>query len=169
MAVSVEPNINPISSGGSVRIPSAFAGIYGLKPSFHRLPYGGAKNSLLGLEGIISALGPMSPDLDALQTFCSAILDQQPWKNDEACLPIAWRPDEALEWKKKKPVFGYFTGNELFKQASPSVERAVQDTVAKLRSRGYECKQIEMKFADEASQLNVGFCFQSGALHPPHC
>jgi amidase len=33
--------------GGSIRIPSAFNALYGLRPSYHRIPYGGGKSSIL--------------------------------------------------------------------------------------------------------------------------
>jgi amidase len=34
--------------GGSVRIPAAYNGLYGLHLSLHRLPYAGARDTLLG-------------------------------------------------------------------------------------------------------------------------
>jgi amidase len=33
--------------GGSIRIPSAYCGIYGMRPSYHRVPYAGAMNSMV--------------------------------------------------------------------------------------------------------------------------
>ena len=34
--------------GGSVRIPAAFNGLWGLRPSAHRMPYEGSENTYLG-------------------------------------------------------------------------------------------------------------------------
>jgi amidase len=55
---------------GSVRIPSSHCGLYGLKPTFGRVPYTGAVSS----EGVIDHLGPITASItdNALLLECIA-------------------------------------------------------------------------------------------------
>ncbi|KAI9031140.1 general amidase [Hyaloraphidium curvatum] len=139
--------------GGSIRIPSAFNSLYGLKPSYNRLPYGLAANSLLGQESIVSALGPISEDLAACEIFVRAVLGQEPWQHDPSCLRIPWNEAAAGSLEGRKPVFGYLVGDGNLDRVTPPVERAVTDTVAKLKAAGYEVKPFEMVGRNEGALL----------------
>lgn len=46
--------------GGSIRVPSAFNFLYGIKPSHGRLPYAKMANSMVGQETVHSVVGPMT-------------------------------------------------------------------------------------------------------------
>ncbi|KAI0893763.1 amidase signature domain-containing protein [Annulohypoxylon nitens] len=50
---------------GSVRIPSSFSGVFGLKPTFGLVPYTGAAS----MSPMIDHLGPIAPSLEAIATL----------------------------------------------------------------------------------------------------
>ncbi|TCD71441.1 hypothetical protein EIP91_010147 [Steccherinum ochraceum] len=86
--------------GGSVRIPSAFCGLYTLRPSYERLPYANAVNAQEGQESISSVLGPMANSLSAVRRFTKAVLDAKPapWDRDPLVPRKPWSHREyALE------------------------------------------------------------------------
>ncbi|KAG7144762.1 Acetamidase like protein [Verticillium longisporum] len=68
--------------GGSVRFPSGFNGLYGLRPSSGRFPYEGMANSMDGQSSVLSVLGPMAHSIEAVKVFTEAVLSQQPWLHD---------------------------------------------------------------------------------------
>ena len=79
--------------GGSVRIPAAFCGLYGLRPSYGRIPYAGAANSLEGQDSVLSVLGPMCNSLTGVKAFMQAVISQRPWSKDPLAVRKSW--DEA--------------------------------------------------------------------------
>ncbi|KAF8332353.1 amidase [Cantharellus anzutake] len=117
--------------GGSVRIPTVFTGLYGLRPSTHRLPYWGLVNSCLGQESIHSVLGPMAPSLTALREFTKAVIDRKPWLKDPTCVKIPW--DQAAEnlsdhgGSGAQLCFAFMWDNGIVKP-TPPVTRALEIT-----------------------------------------
>lgn len=86
--------------GGSVRIPAAFNGVFGLRPSAGRMPYEGAANSIDGQNTLLSVIGPMATSVGSLKLLFKAVLSQKPWLYDPLALPLPWRYDIEKETQK---------------------------------------------------------------------
>lgn len=87
--------------GGSVRVPAAFCGSYGFKPSSCRIPTSGIKAAGMGQESVKGVLGPLaSSSIDDLDLFQRAILDQEPWDVDTSLMPLPWRRVKQAEVQK---------------------------------------------------------------------
>ncbi|PCH36161.1 general amidase [Wolfiporia cocos MD-104 SS10] len=76
--------------GGSLRIPTAYNGLYGLKPSALRMPLSGVVSSIQGQDSVLSSLGPMANTLSGLKAFMEAIFSQEPWMKDPLVAPMPW-------------------------------------------------------------------------------
>lgn len=64
--------------GGSIRSPSANCGVYGLRPSSYRIPFGGLSYTMAGEEQIVAVLGPLSTSLEGVKLFMKTIIDAKP-------------------------------------------------------------------------------------------
>ncbi|KIL61303.1 hypothetical protein M378DRAFT_861123 [Amanita muscaria Koide BX008] len=79
--------------GGSVRVPAAFNGLYGFRPSCNRVPYAGCVNTLDGQESILSVLGPMSSSMEGIRLFMKNVVSAQSWNSDPMVLRMKWSED----------------------------------------------------------------------------
>lgn len=78
--------------GGSVRVPAANNGLYGLKPTAKRLGVAGMTAAMGGSEGILATYGPIATDRETIDLFMEVVLDGQPWKTDPSLETRPWTP-----------------------------------------------------------------------------
>ncbi|KZT57365.1 general amidase [Calocera cornea HHB12733] len=125
--------------GGSIRNPAAVNGLYGLRPSYDRIPYEGAVNSGQGQEAISSVLGPMTRHVSGLKAFTKAVLDAKPWTRDPYCVRKPW--DEASyalaeHGRGEKLCFAIMWDDGIVRPLPP-VRRALQRAKAALEAAGH--------------------------------
>ncbi|PWY91979.1 amidase [Aspergillus sclerotioniger CBS 115572] len=116
-------------SPGGIRVPAAFNGLYGIRPSVGRMPYEGAANSGDGQNVVLSVIGPLATTAKGLTLLFKSVLGQSPWLGDPGVLEIPWR-EEGL-------AFGImYDDGEI--EPHPPIKRAlkiVEDTVRGLGHR----------------------------------
>lgn len=122
--------------GGSIRIPAAFNGLFGLRPSSGRLPYQGIANSMDGQNTVLSVIGPLSASVPSLQLMIKAILSQQPWLHDPLVHEIPWRPDQEDDVVSKKLTFGVLAHDGVC-TPFPPVQRAIAMAVQAVQAKGH--------------------------------
>lgn len=119
--------------GGSLRIPAACTGIFTLRPSFGRFTTQRCRSGLAGQEAVMSVNGPMARTLEDITLFAKTVVDAEPWQVDAKVLPIPWR---AVERKKKLKIAVLWNDGMVI--PTPPVERALKETVEKLKKAGHE-------------------------------
>ncbi|KAG1754892.1 amidase signature domain-containing protein [Suillus paluster] len=77
--------------GGSIRIPAAHCGLYGLKGSVARLPHSGLLGSHDGMDAIVGCVGPLATSARDLELFCRVMLDAKPWLDEPPLLEMPWK------------------------------------------------------------------------------
>ncbi|KAI9374808.1 Acetamidase [Aspergillus egyptiacus] len=126
--------------GGSIRVPSAFNFLYGLRPSHGRMPYAKMANSMEGQETVHSVVGPIAHSAEDLRLFTKSVLSQEPWKYDSKVIPMPWRQSEADAVTAKIQSGGLtvgvynFDGNVL---PHPPILRGIEMAVSALKKNGH--------------------------------
>ena len=128
--------------GGSIRIPAAFNGLYGIRPSSGRLPYEGMANSMDGQNSVLSVVGPLSPSVSSLQLLIKSLLSRSPWLHDPLVHEIPWREESANLSQPSTLSFAVLRTDGTV-TPHPPVSRAVNTVVSSLEKKGH--RVIEWK------------------------
>lgn len=132
--------------GGSIRVPSAFNGIFGLRPSSGRLPYEGVANSMDGQNIVLSVVGPMATSARSLKLLAKAVLMQSPWKYDPLVHELPWRSSieravqELIDGDPCALTFGIMHHDDVV-LPQPPVTRAVHLLERMLRRRSHQVSE----------------------------
>lgn len=151
-AAAVAAGYGPLSlgtdGGGSIRIPAGFSGIYGLKPSFGRVPA-----YPLSPFGTVAHVGPMTRTVEDSALMMNAIA--RPDARDWTSLPYEERDytkklGKGIEGMKIafSPALGYV-------EVDAEIAKAVKKAVKVLEELGAEVTQVDPGFADPAACFRV--------------
>src|SRR5262249_46322643 len=127
--------------GGSIRIPSHFCGIHGMRPTSFRLPRGGTMRTLLGFEAFLTQAGPIGRHAEDLWLALQILTDNASdgyVAGDVTPAPI---PDPATVRVEKLKIAAW-TDDGVF-APSPAVVRAVREAAAALREQGAEVIELD--------------------------
>ncbi|CAI7623513.1 unnamed protein product [Penicillium bialowiezense] len=120
--------------GGSIRIPAHCCGLYGFKPSTQRVPNGGMRVcNTSGMKFILSCAGPLSTDLNGIETFFRSVFEAQPARLDSTILDIPWREVPV----KSTLRIGVVPESSIF-PLHPPVRRVLAEAVCLLEAQGHQ-------------------------------
>ncbi|PSQ76740.1 MAG: Asp-tRNA(Asn)/Glu-tRNA(Gln) amidotransferase subunit GatA [Bacteroidetes bacterium QH_7_62_13] len=125
-------------TGGSVRQPSAFCGVVGLKPTYGRV----SRSGLVAFASSLDVIGPMANSVEDVATLLNVIAGEDP--NDSTSAPVEV-PDytDALTGEVEGLRIGlpdeYFTEG-----LDEDVRQMVRDRVATLEDRGADVQRISL-------------------------
>lgn len=131
--------------GGSVRIPAAFNGLFGIRPTSGRIPYEGTANSMDGQNSVLSVIGPLATSARSMKMLFQSILSTCPWLHDPLNVELPWRhelEDEVLSLVKNSSAtsgqgqlaFGIMHDDGIVRPQPPVARglRIVEETLIKL-------------------------------------
>uniref|UniRef100_A0A0K0FN21 fatty acid amide hydrolase n=1 Tax=Strongyloides venezuelensis TaxID=75913 RepID=A0A0K0FN21_STRVS len=158
--------------GGSIRIPAAYSGICGIKPSHLRFCSYPMTTSVPGRPLINASAGPMSKYVDGLVDICKVFFDATKKdvvrNTDPYIVPVPW-DEEQFQSKGKVITIGMYTYDGNF-ECLPSVVRTVEEAGNYLKSvvdedgkRKYIIKQfIPPDIPDAFGAFLKGACVDGG-------
>lgn len=132
--------------GGSIRIPAAFNGLYGLKPSAGRLIYQGLANSMDGQNSVLSVVGPLARSVATLRLMVKSLLKLEPWLRDPLVHEMPWRDDheqqildhiDAKQSQTPRLAFGIMRHDDVV-NPQPPIQRAMDIVENVLKKLGHK-------------------------------
>jgi amidase len=148
--------------GGSIRVPAMCGGLYGIKPSFQRVPYAGQENGTGGGTSKIAlspSAGPIAGSLRDCELFLQVISDAMPWERDPSTAYGLWDEQGGIA---KNPVLGVIRTDGVITPLPP-VSKVLDETVQKLRKSGIEVIEIDAPDFKKCQSLANGFFGVDGA------
>ena len=123
-------------TGGSVRQPASFCGVYGLKPTYGAI----SRYGLVSYASSLDVIGIMSRSLQVIEEVFKAArgIDTR----DQTSIEYLASDELKLP---EKPVFSIIKNLE---GLSEEVEKAYRKAVAVLKEKGYEVREIELPVLD---------------------
>jgi len=136
-------------TGGSVRIPSAFCGLTGFKPTARRVPTMGA----FPLSGSLDSIGPLAASVNCCATVDAVLTGQAlvapaPARTEHLRLAVA--------------------GNTVLEGADETVRTAFAKAIQALRRAGAQVEMLELPEFSRLADINRqgGFvCAEAWAIH----
>lgn len=149
--------------GGSIRVPAAACGVYGLKPTAFRVPTRGWSSTPPGADPIPTVLGPMCVSLSGVELFMKTVLDAQPWLQEPSLVPMPWREDVKVRPTKDKRLrFGIMRHDGVV-TPHPPVSRVLNEFAARIATlENVEVVDVKPYKHDEAWAIVSSLYFTDG-------
>jgi fatty acid amide hydrolase len=149
--------------GGSIRVPSHFSGIIGLKPTAGRLEMSDVPPDLYptGQEAVLYQPGPMARSVEDLRLVMEVLVEER--ASDEPWLvpPVPWHDPEDVDVSDLR--IAMYTKDGYFKP-SPPLRRAVEEVAEAMRLRGATVEPFEPPDVHEAMRLFLGLISADGGI-----
>jgi len=154
-AASVACGMGPVAQGsdggGSIRHPACFCGIFGLKPSFGRVPiYPNTFHS----GQTLSVIGPIVRYVSDAALMLDVM--KGPFEGDKHSLPEDHiRYSEHINDKPDKLKIGYTTDLGYAKEIDTEVEKTFINSVHKFESFGWDVEEAKFKEFDPSTAFGT--------------
>ena len=150
--------------GGSIRIPAMCNGLYGIKPSWQRIPCAGQEGGVpLGSSkmALPASAGPLAHSMRDLELFFSAVSSQSPWEIDPDVSPSPWTSLSTIS--KSCPTISIVRRDGVI-DPLPPIQHLLDEVVSTLRASKIEIVEMDITplFSQCQSLANALFSIDGG-------
>ncbi len=163
-AVCAAAGIGPIHQGsdgaGSVRMPAAFCGVFGLKPSYGRIPYWPQPNN-----GLISHVGPLTRTVADAALMLTALAGP----DDRDVSSLEAQPDDFLD-RLDEGIAGLrvaYSANLGYLRVDPEVAAPVRDAALAFGNLGCSVEEVNPGWGDPIEMEHCHFASNFAASVGP--
>jgi aspartyl-tRNA(Asn)/glutamyl-tRNA(Gln) amidotransferase subunit A len=145
-------------TGGSIRVPSAFCGIVGLKPTFARVSVFGT----MPLSPSLDHVGPMARSVADVALLLGLIAGRDPLDPASSAKPV-----EDYRGGLKKPLKKFRLGRpheHYWEKLDPEVRRAAESAVREMEKRGATVSEVSLPALKESIDAGTNVSLAE-ALH----
>jgi amidase len=148
--------------GGFIRVPAAFNGLYGIKPTSDRIPKGGMQNTNTRNLTIKLSCWPVCHSLADLELLTRIINAHPNNKYDVTSAPVPWRSLDSLN---RKLTVGILKWDGAV-MPHPPVLRALEHSKWTLEKAGHEGRLTTRPFSVERSNRTIVSHIYSHYIRP---
>ncbi|MFA4984411.1 MAG: Asp-tRNA(Asn)/Glu-tRNA(Gln) amidotransferase subunit GatA [Candidatus Omnitrophota bacterium] len=145
-AVAADEAIIALGSdtGGSIRQPASFCGVVGMKPTYGRV----SRFGLIAFASSLDQIGPIAKDVKDAALLMGVISGYDP--GDSTSVDVAV-PDYARALGDDIKGMKIGMPREYFVEGiDPEVKKIVEDSIAKLRELGADCREVSLPHTEYA-------------------
>ncbi|KAL1969215.1 hypothetical protein VTN77DRAFT_469 [Rasamsonia byssochlamydoides] len=145
--------------GGSIRIPAMCNGIYAVKPSVGRVPFGGQESGQpagKGRAGLQAVAGPLARSVADLDAVMQEIVPRAELFGED-CIPGRWQSETAPlpESPQRKFTVGILRSDGLI-EPLPPVAKVLDEVAQTLRREGIEVVEVPTPPSMRKCQATAG-------------
>jgi amidase len=157
LAVSGSPFDLGTDTGGSIRLPSHFCGVAGMKPTQGRIPRTGHIISFDGPHQSLTHVGPMARYVEDLAFLFPILVG--PDGIDPSIVPLPLGDPKRVELNKLRTAFFVDNGDI---PATPEVASVVKEATKKVADAGAVVTEARPERISEAYEMYVGILWADG-------
>lgn len=129
-------------TGGSVRQPASFCGIYGLKPSYGRL----SRYGLIAFASSLDQIGPLTSNLEDMAILMEVMAGVDPMDSTSSSVPVD-QFSKALSSGQKYTI-GFLSETLEHPGLDPEIRQTALDALDFLRSQGHTVVESHMPYLE---------------------
>lgn len=139
-AAAVAAGLTPAAIGsetaGSIRLPAAWCGIVGLKPTYGRV----SRYGVIAMGSSLDCPGPMTKSVEDAARLLQIIAGHDPFDATSSTLPV---PDYR-ELSKAKQTYTIGVSDEYLQNVDTEIVESVKNAMRLLERKGHKVKKIKL-------------------------
>jgi aspartyl-tRNA(Asn)/glutamyl-tRNA(Gln) amidotransferase subunit A len=130
-------------TGGSIRQPASFCGVYGLKPTYSRV----SRHGIIAYASSFDQVGPITNHVEDAAAILEVIAGMDEFDSTLSSKPVP-SYSEALKTPQGKTKIAYLSDCLEHEGLDPEVKKRLLEIIAKLKAEGHTVEPVSFPFME---------------------